>query len=666
MTDITNILGGAFTPPEKRAVLTDPPEMQLIDAIKASGLEPPDRVVLDGKVHRFSSHGKKGDDAGWYIVYPEGVPTGAFGCWRDGVQVNFRSDMGRELSAAEQMETTRRQREAREARASEQRLKQSATANAVEEIWRGGMAASGDHPYLARKGIGPNGARVTPDGRLMLPLYSYAGEIASLQYIDADGGKKYQPGGLTKACSNIIGNTEGAKRLYIAEGFATAATIHEVTGSPVAVAYSASNLPEITSQWRERLGQSVSIIVVADNDESGLGKSYADQSSAKYGAAVVMTPTAGDANDFHLSGGDLASLLDPPADDWLISADEFCKQPAPIQWHVKHWCQKQSLMMIHGPSGGGKTFMVLDMCLRIAAGKPDWFGHVTRSCAVVYLAGEGHHGLRSRIAAWRQHNTSGPLDMYLSRAGCDLNTPEGYLRVVTSLRALKSKPGVIVVDTLHRFLKGDENSAQDAKSMLDACAMLMDEFGCTVILVHHTGVSDEVQHRARGSSAWRGALDIEISIVPSKDDAPMEIIQRKSKDAEIAAPMYASLESVAIDDWFDEDGDPVSSAVLVQANAPAKTATAKGGEDRQIIEKAWWSSGMEVSDGHPYVSRSALKTYLIDQMGIKESSAQQYITPSKKRLVHRLIEAEILIEKGHGFAIICPQITSILMISKNG
>jgi hypothetical protein len=105
--------------------------------------------------------------------------------------------------------------------------------------------------------------------------------------------------------------------------------------------------------------------------------------------------------------------------------------------------------------------------------------------------------------------------------------------------------------------------------------MLMAEFNCTIILVHHTGVSEETQHRARGSSAWRGALDIEISIVPAKGDAPMEIIQRKSKDAELAATLYATLEKVVIPGWFDEDGEPVTSAVLVQAGEPTKTAKRK-------------------------------------------------------------------------------------------
>ena len=106
--------------------------------------------------------------------------------------------------------------------------------------------------------------------------------------------------------------------------------------------------------------------------------------------------------------------------------------------------------------------------------------------------------------------------------------------------------------------------------MLDACAAIMAEFRCTVILVHHTGVNAEAQHRARGSSAWRGALDIEISVVPG---AVIEVIQRKSKDAEEAEPLYVQLQPVALP-WTDEDGETVTSAVLVQAEKPVKAREA--------------------------------------------------------------------------------------------
>ena len=664
MTDLTNVLGGPWSPPPE---IVSPPEYQLVDAIRAAGLEPPEHIVMDGKIHRFNTNGKRGDDAGWYVIYPDGVPSGAFGCWRDDIHCIFRADVGRELSAAESMEVTRRQREARELRKAASEKRHVATAGAVEQIWRGGMAASSDHPYLKRKGVEPHGSRVLSDGRLVLPLYDQHGELSSLQYITTTGEKQYQAGGAVKGCTWVIGDIDSPTRVYVVEGFATGATVHQVTGKPVVVAYSAHNLPDATGIWREKLGRNVELVIVADNDASGTGLAYANQAAAKHGATVIIPPTQGDANDYAQAGEDLSALLNPPKDDWLIHADEFSCQPAPISWHIKHWVQQDALVMVHGPSGGGKTFVVLDWCMRIASGTEEWMGNKVRPSAVVYLAGEGHHGLRGRIAAWKQRHATQKTNMWLSRAGCDLNTPEGYQRVLTSIRSLPEVPGVIVVDTLHRFLSGDENSAQDAKTMLDACGELMREFGCTVILVHHTGVSDEAQHRARGSSAWRGALDIEVSIIPAKGDRPMEIIQRKSKDAELAEPLYASLATVEIEGWIDEDGEPVSSAVVEQDVAPESEDEGRGfGDYIKTFERAWWNSGCEERDGKPYVSKSAM-ILLLESDGIKASTARNYVKASYANgTVGKLINGELIAPFEHGWVVQSAQQASAMMLRKNG
>jgi RecA-family ATPase len=84
-----------------------------------------------------------------------------------------------------------------------------------------------------------------------------------------------------------------------------------------------------------------------------------------------------------LQGHDLMAVLTPEQSDWLVPGDEFCSQPAPISWLVKRWIQEDALMMVHGPSGGGKTFIVLDWALRIAGGLSDWRGHRVKPGTVV-------------------------------------------------------------------------------------------------------------------------------------------------------------------------------------------------------------------------------------------------------------------------------------------
>jgi phage/plasmid primase-like uncharacterized protein/KaiC/GvpD/RAD55 family RecA-like ATPase len=650
MSSLANILGDSWSPPQPKHI--DSPEDQLKDAMLDVGIKPPDTIHLDGKLHRFNS-GTKGegghDKPGWYIAFSDGIPAGRFGCWRSGVELTWRAEIGRNLTVAEEMAQTRRFAEAKTKRDAEQAKTRDVAAQTVELIWSEGGAASPEHPYLAKKGIKPHGARITGDGRLMVPLYSEDGELSSIQYIAGDGDKKYHPGGATGSMFWILGSMDESSTLYIAEGFATAATIHESTGSPCVVAYSASNLLPVSGIFKES-NPTLDICLVADNDASGVGQRYAEQASAKFGVRMVMPPVMGDANDYVQAGHDLAILLKPPiATDYLVHADGFSAQPAPISWLVKHWIQDEALVMVHGPSGGGKTFVTLDWMLHIAAGKPSWLGHKVKPGNMVYLAGEGHHGLRSRIAAWKHHNKVDSLNMWISKAGCDLNTSAGYLKVLEAIRSLKIKPSVITVDTLHRFLAGDENSAQDAKTMLDACAALMQEFSCTVILVHHTGVSEEAQHRARGSSAWRGALDIEISIIPSKPGKSMEIVQRKSKDAEMAQTVYVDLESVAIPGWFDEDGEAVTSAVVVKGEQPVETKKVNGFDK---FEKAWFASGAEERGGAPYLTRSAMKDYCKSNQISEGGEANKRTKLMKENIIQEHENGWIVIDPGTAAAMI--------------
>ena len=669
MADLSKVLGGPWAPPPEKLVA--PPETQLIDAMRAAGLEPPEEIHFDGKIHRFRSGTKgspgHGDKPGWYLVFGDGIPAGRFGCWRAGMEVTWRADIGRKLTQTEEMSHAKRLAEAKALRDAALERQHQVASETVEKIWTTANPANAEHPYLAKKGIQTHGARITGDGRLVVPLYDSDGTLATLQYIDHEGGKLYHPGGQTGGKFWMVGSLDEPGTLFVAEGFATAATIHETTDRPVVVAYSASNLVPVTGTLREMYGATQDIVIVADHDNSGVGQRYAEQASAKYGARMVMPPILGDANDYAQAGHDLAGLLMPVKDDWLIPADDFCAQPSPISWLVKRWIQSQALVMVHGPSGGGKTFVVLDWCLRMASGIEDWAGHKVRQGNVVYLAGEGHHGLRGRVAAWKHHHKAGKLAMWLSKDGCDLNTPTGYLKVVEQVRMLPEKPSVIVVDTLHRFLAGDENSAQDAKTMLDACNALMMEFNCSVILVHHTGVSDEAQHRARGSSAWRGALDIEISIVPGKDNVPMQIVQRKSKDAELADTIHVELQQVSIPGWRDEDNQQVTSAVIIQAQAPILAKKdSKIDSHRKTFENAWWSSGAEERNGLPYLSRSAMMDYLVQKMNVTETSAKQYIKPSVPgKPIADMLVAEIIEAFEHGWTVIDETQASAMLIRKS-
>ena len=634
----------------------DSPETQFRNAIIEAELEPPNEIIMDGRIHRFSSgtRGRSGgtDKSGWYVLYGDGVPAGKFGDWRWGVEYKFIADIGRKLTPSEEMGLTRLMEEARKAREQAEKALRDNVSNVVNKIWDEAAEATGDHPYLVKKKIEPNGARVTGDGRLIVPLFNSDGEMTTLQYISSDGNKLYHTGGKTGGSFWRVGSNDDS-HIYVAEGFATAATIAQETSKACYVTYSASNIPTVVGQLRERYGPTKRIIIVADNDHSNVGKNYSDQASAKYGATVVIPPIEGmDANDYLLDGNDLSALLEPPepVHDWLIDGNEFTEKPAPISWYIKNWIQSKSLAMVHGPSGSGKTFLVLDWCLRMAAlemENRDWCGNRTKQLPVVYLAGEGHYGLRARVAAWMQHNDVEKIQFWMSKTGTDLNTNEGLLKVIENVRALPEPPALLVVDTLHRFLRGNENDAQDAKTMLDSCAILMDEFDCTVVLVHHTGVSEDAQHRARGSSAWRGALDIEVSVKPGNGSRPIEVVQRKMKDAEMRPSLFFDLKPVAIRGWRDEDNEQVKSVVLEPVDEPVKVDAKKSKvhEHMRRFERAWHSCHREKdSKGRPHVTRSGMLNFLTGpHMGMSESAAKKSLQNDPSRMIGTLIDAEYIV-----------------------
>ncbi|MDR3415267.1 MAG: DUF927 domain-containing protein [Nevskia sp.] len=287
------------------------PIAQFRDAILAAGLNPPDVIEPDGKLHRFASNGKRGDDAGWYVFHNDRIPAGAYGDWRSGTADTWRADIGRTLTAAEEtdqharVEAIRRERETREAR------RRAAAARKAAEIWNAAMPATADHPYLVAKGVKPHGLR-TRGGRLIAPA-RVGDELLSLQFIAPDGGKRFLPGGSMAGCHFIIGAVEGTAALCIAEGFATGATVHEATGRPVAVAFNSGNLLSVAKAMRERF-PSLPLVLCADDDtttEGNPGLTKASEAARAVGGLVALPDFGRERQDGATDFNDQAAARGP-------------------------------------------------------------------------------------------------------------------------------------------------------------------------------------------------------------------------------------------------------------------------------------------------------------------------------------------------------------------
>lgn len=184
-----------------------------------------------------------------------------------------------------------------EAEAAKEHLRRQQAADRAAEMLK--RAEQSWHPYLVKKGF-PEERGFVLDGLFLIPMRDVqTNRINSLQMIDAEGGKKFLPGGKASGSVFVLGS---GMQTFFCEGYATGLSIRAALRSMystarVVVCFSAANLAKVARNG----------FVVADHDESSTGRIYAE----KTGLPFWMPPEVGDANDYHKKHGirALASAL---------------------------------------------------------------------------------------------------------------------------------------------------------------------------------------------------------------------------------------------------------------------------------------------------------------------------------------------------------------------
>lgn len=188
--------------------------------------------------------------------------TGTFG-WR-GDQWTVEAT-ATEWSPAERAQWLEQKKAAAKA-AEEARAKDAETAaEKARRMWGEKCRDEGSSPYLDRKKVRAFGVRFMFKGTLAVPLRDMEGELQGLQYISADGEKKFGSGTIKEGRFHLVGKISPDKPLAFAEGYATAATVHMATGWPVVVCFDAGNLEPVIAQWR-KLYPDLRFVVAADDD----------------------------------------------------------------------------------------------------------------------------------------------------------------------------------------------------------------------------------------------------------------------------------------------------------------------------------------------------------------------------------------------------------------
>ena len=379
--------------------MSDPIE-QFRAAIAAAGLTPPDDIYCDGKLHRFSTSGKPRDDSGWYVLHLDGIPAGAFGCWRTGVKKHWCSKSPENMNPVERNAHHERVAAMRQQRESAEAERHQQVAITAASRWHAATPAK-ENQYLTVKGVNAYDVRVEADGFLIVPMRDVDGKLWNIERINpADGKeKKGLRGGRRTGCFHSIG--EPGEVLILCEGYATGASIHEATGQAVAVAFNAGNLLEVAQALHGKY-PTLRLIVSADDDwktNGNPGITKATEAARAVGGylAVPTFPAdrpgkATDFNDLHALAGldavkagiDAAVAVEAgevfPALDNVNVAREGQRQPEvlllngedltpePVRWLWPDWLALGKLHILAGAPGQGKTTIALACAATVSNG----------------------------------------------------------------------------------------------------------------------------------------------------------------------------------------------------------------------------------------------------------------------------------------------------------
>ncbi len=330
----------------------------------------------------------------------------------------------------------------------------------------------------------------------------------------------------------------------------------------------------------------------------------------------------------------------------LTEVFSLCDLPPSESWLMKRYIPADSLTVMFGSPGCGKSFLGIDIACHVATGR-DWRGQPVKAGRVVYIAGEGKNGLAKRFRAWFDRHGEQPRNISLLLTPIALTDPASVAALVADIRTLPEAPALVIVDTLNRnFGPGDENSTADMTRAVAGLDAIRTATGAAILGVHHSGHVEK--GRGRGSSVLFGAVDAEYAAEMLGNT--VQIRATKMKDSDPPPQLAWTLEKQNLP-WCDEEGVPMDSAVLVptdiQVFSASKTALTRPQRTaKAALEKLIERDGENVLIGD--WRREAIAA------GLTQSESRQGKHAAFTRAVDALVDAGIIHVDGNNCRLCAP------------
>lgn len=249
----------------------------VLDQLRGAGLIVSELGI--GRMVRCQVEGEGREKKGWYILHElhggagETMLVGSCGVWRgDDNGAQRIAPKGKPMSPEQRAALKEQQRQdSRRIEAARAREAKEA-ADRARRVWAR-QSSEGDHPYLRKKQISPEGVKFTDSGSMLVPVHEVGGRVVGLQvYRLPDAAeqrgrpeKDFWPRGLAmKGNMCLLGAPDWI--ILVVEGYATARSLRVATGLPVAVAFNAGNLMPVAKALRRRYKRA-RILVCADDDQ---------------------------------------------------------------------------------------------------------------------------------------------------------------------------------------------------------------------------------------------------------------------------------------------------------------------------------------------------------------------------------------------------------------
>jgi hypothetical protein len=300
---------------------------------------------------------------------------------------------------------------------------------------------------------------------------------------------------------------------------------------------------------------------------------------------------------------DVPEVMDDAADTFdILTLDQLETLPPP-SYLVEGFIVDDGLSVFYGDPGGGKSFVTVDLAMRLALGW-EWHGQKTEQTGVLYVAGEGVRGLGKRTRGWRiKHGVSGQKDipfalMPTAAQILDASERAKLIRTIDKAReTMGFKVGMVVIDTVSRSIAGaDENTQETMSAFVKACDDIRAHIGGAVIGVHHSGKDKD--KGMRGSTVLLGACDATFKV--QKQDLLLTLTCEKQKDDEQPAPVYFDMEKFGWPSPIEDDPEHFDTTLIPVRRESRPDATE--GVSRDMIRRAFgmmadaWGAGKPLSN----------------------------------------------------------------------